>query len=303
VSETRRHYRYRLPLAASGRAWLLWAALGWGALGLAGSGLAGCGPAGMPAQDAAAEVGDREIPYQSFEAYLAANVGDAEPQLGHKALSRLFDQFLDEELLSRLAADSGLNLEADRRQTVEALLASDEAQKISLAELERYYTEHQEEFRRPERVRLRQILVEEEWLAEQAQQALENGESFASVSERLSEDPAAAVGGEQGELAREDLSPAFAEVVFDLEPGEISPIVTAEYGFHIFQVTDRLPEEVVPLAEAMDSIRGRLRRQNADQQLARLLDEARQRYNVEIYERNLPFNYRGSYGVQETPNS
>jgi hypothetical protein len=289
----------RLSLAASGRAWLLWAALGWGALGLA----TGCGPADMPAQDAAAEVGGREIPYQSFEAYLAANVGETEPQLGHMALSRLFDQFLDEELLTRLAEDSGMNLAADRRQAVETLLASYEAQQISPTELELYYAQHQEEFRRPERVRLRQILVEEEWLAEQARKALEGGESFDSVSERLSEDPAAAVGGEQGELAREDLSPAFAEVVFALEPGEISPIVTAEYGYHIFQVTERLPEEVVPLDEAMDSIRGRLRRQNADQQLARLLDEARRRYNVEIYERNLPFNYRGSYGAQEIPSS
>lgn len=266
------------------------------ALGGAALTLVACTPSSPPPQDVAARIGGEEIRYQSFERYLARNVGEGDPQLGDEALSRLFDQFLDEELLVRLAVDSSLVPEdADRRQALEAQLARIGAGEVADADVEAYYRAHQEEFRRPERVRLRQILVSERALAERALADLRAGESFESVSRRLSDDPAAAAGGVQGELAFDDLPPAFAEVVFELEPGELSPIVAAEYGHHIFQVTDRLPAELVPLAVAAPSIRERLARRTADERLASLLADARRGYNVEIFERNLPFTYRGSY--------
>jgi len=72
-------------------------------------------------------------------------------------------------------------------------------------------------------------------------------------------------------------------------------VVPAEYGFHLFQVTEREPAEVVPLAAARGEILGKLRRQRADQLLGSLVQEARSHYNVKVYERNLPFAYQGSY--------
>ena len=55
-------------------------------------------------------------------------------------------------------------------------------------------------------------------------------------------------------------------------------------------------KQVMPEEDVADEIRDRLRRRKRDEILGSLLAEARDHYNVEIYERNLPFEYRGSYG-------
>jgi hypothetical protein len=76
-------------------------------------------------------------------------------------------------------------------------------------------------------------------------------------------------------------------------------VVEAEYGFHLFQVVERLPAAEVPLADARVEIGRRLRRERADARLAELVAEARRRYNVAVLERNLPFNYQGRYSAED----
>ena len=260
----------------------------------------GCDRSAPPAPDVVARIGEAdEVRYSEFESYLEATVGDGESVLASDVLSQLFDQFLDETLLVRLAADRGLVREGDgrgaRRRAIDALLREGLRGEPSAAEVEAWYRQHRQELARPERVRLRQILTEDRATAERALQEIAGGADFAQVARRLSREPGAASGGYQGELSREDLPPAFADVIFGLEPGEVSPVVPADYGFHIFQVLNRAPAEVAPLEEVREEILGRLRRERADRLLASLVKEARGRYNVEVHARNLPFNYVGSY--------
>lgn len=115
------------------------------------------------------------------------------------------------------------------------------------------------------------------------------------MARRLSRDPSAATGGYQGELSRDNLPPAFADVIFSLQPGEVSKVVAADYGFHVFEVLEHVPAGAVPLAEARDEIRERLRQERADRLLADLVKDGRSQYNVVVHRRNLPFNYKGSY--------
>ncbi len=46
--------------------------------------------------------------------------------------------------------------------------------------------------------------------------------------------------------------PAFDEVAFALKPGEISDVVTTQFGYHIIKVTDRKPAGTVPFEEVSD---------------------------------------------------
>ena len=271
-------------------------ALGWIVL------LAACQRSAPPPPDAVAGIGDAEVRYAEFERYVAQNVGEPGGELGSDVLSELFDQFLDERLLERLAVDRGLlrasasSLHGGQgRQAIDALLEKDLRQEPGEAEIARYYQAHRQDFARPERVRLRQILTADRKAAEEARRQIAAGAPFEEVSRRLSRGPRADGGGFQGELARGDLPPSFADLIFALKPGEVSPVVPAEYGFHLFQVTEREPAEVVPLAAARGEILGKLRRQRADQLLRSLVQEARSHYDVRVYERNLPFAYQGSY--------
>jgi peptidyl-prolyl cis-trans isomerase C len=267
-------------------------------LSLAGE---GCGDrAAPPAPDVAARIGEtEEVRYSEFESYLESTVGDGESVLASDVLSQLLDQFLDERLLVRLAVDRGLIRSGEgrgaRRRAIDALLREGLREEPSQAEVESWYRRNRQELARPERVRLRQILTEDRATADRALGEIQAGADFAEVARRLSREPGAASGGYQGELSREDLPPAFADVIFGLKPGEVSPVVPADYGFHVFQVLDRAPAEVVPLEQVREEILGRLRRERADRLLARLVTEARGRYNVVVHTRNLPFDYVGSY--------
>ena len=296
----------RQPLAEAG-AWRIrrrprphppWAPLVLTALA-AGMQLAGCRRPRPPAPDVAARIGAEEVRYAEFEAYLSRSVGRTEGVLPSAVLSQLFDQFVEEKLLVRLAVDRGLVTAASRpRPAIDALLRQGLGADPAEAEIAAYYQAHRAEFARPERVRLRQILTEDRATAERARREVAGGADFAAVARRLShrqQGEGAAASGYQGELARADLPPALVDVIFSLAPGEVSRVVSASYGFHVFQVIARLPQEMAPLPQVHDEILARLRQERADRLLRSLVQQGKARYNVQVYGRNLPFNYEGIY--------
>lgn len=258
--------------------------------------LAACRGEPAPSADAVARLGTREVRYPEFEGYLERNLGETGSALPSEVLSELFDQFVEETLLAQLAVDRGLASPGmDSRSALALLVADAAAKKATPAEVEAYYREHRARFVRPERVRLRQILVEDREAAERARREIVTGTDFVEVAQRASKEPRAAFGGDQGELARSELPPLFAEKIFGLAPGQVSDIIPADYGFHIFQVVERLPAKELSLEEAEPEIRSLLARDNAEGRLEELAAEARGRYNPAIYVRNLPFNYVGRY--------
>lgn len=270
-----------------------WRAAGrWATAALLLAGLAGCRGERPPGPDVIASLGGVEIPYADFEEYLRLNAVEPEQGLEAAALSALLDQFLEEEAIRRLALDRGLaTATTPGADALRALLRSEAAGTVSAGEVRRFYDEQSALFTLPERVRLRQILTESREGADAAVAALAAGESFAAVARRLSIEPAAVAGGDQGVLAREDLPPAFVGVVFSLAPGEVSEVVPADYGFHLFQVVAHYPEEVRPFAEVEAEIRDLLTSRRLTDARARLVLEARDQYNPRIYEGNLPFRY------------
>lgn len=265
--------------------------------GLTALAVAACGPP-RPAADAIARVGDTEVTYAELARYVEAETESPAAALEGAVLSRLLDQRLTELLLVEVAVERGLvPAGAEGREALAALLESAPAGEPPRAEALVRYEERRRELTLPERVRLRQVLTHNRERAQTARRELLEGADFGDVARRYSEDPSAPYGGVQGELAREDLPEAFAEVIFALEPGEVSPVVEADYGYHVFQVTARLPARVVPFEEAEPRLAERIREERARAWLDRLVQEARSRYAVRVYEENLPFDYHGAYAT------
>ena len=264
-------------------------------LAIVGGGCRGEEPA-VP--DLAARIGDDKLSYEQFEAYLEANSVDPGFTWGSDVLSALFDQFLDEELLRRLAVERGLVEETEgRRAAVERLLA-EAGDALGEPEIAAYYRRHRSRFERPERARVRQILLPDRAAVDRALAELAGGADFEELAARISQVPAGAIG--DGALARDELPPEFAETIFALDPGEVSAPLATDYGFHLFQVVDRLPAGALPLPAVAGEIRESLRRERAEQTLSQLVAEARGRYDVRVFGRNLPFNYQGSYRDRST---
>jgi hypothetical protein len=250
--------------------------------------------------DVAALIDETEVPYARFESFLHGQVGEGAAGLDSQVLSRLFDQFLGEELLARLAAEERIaEPGAPGRDAVDALLAS--AGEPTEAEARAFYDAHREQFRLPERVLLRQILVATGEQAEVARRRLQAGEPFSAVARELSADPSAEAGGLQGEITLDDLPGPFAQQVATLRPGEVGEPLEASDGWHLFQVDARLPERLRPFSEVSGEIAASLRRERGDALLARRLSEAADRYNVVVYAQNLPFEYQGDHSAAPVP--
>jgi peptidyl-prolyl cis-trans isomerase C len=267
-----------------------------GSIALLAASLVACGRAPAVGPDVVARIDRDAVPVADFEAFLRDNGAAPDQTRDGVVLSRLFDQFLDERLLRRYAVERALvRPEASTRAVVEALLRANPQIEPSPADLEAYFEAHRELFRRPERVHLRQIVAPTREEAERALAEIEGGEAFGSVARRHAHGPLAARGGDQGLLGRDDLPPAFAEAIFALPSGGHSGVLEAEYGWLIFAVDERLPAAEPTLAEAMEEVRAAARREASDRLLASLVSEARSRYTTEVYARNLPFRYRGTY--------
>ena len=66
-----------------------------------------------------------------------------------------------------------------------------------------------------------------------------SGESFAELARQYSEDTSAENGGDLGWFGPGDMVAPFDAAVYQLEVGEISPVVRTGFGYHIIQLIDR----------------------------------------------------------------
>jgi peptidyl-prolyl cis-trans isomerase SurA len=75
--------------------------------------------------------------------------------------------------------------------------------------------------------------------AEQVMQRLMAGEDFARVAASVSDAPDAMNGGGLGWRGRDRLPGLFAEVVGQMQPGQVSPVLRSAAGLHILKLVDR----------------------------------------------------------------
>jgi peptidyl-prolyl cis-trans isomerase SurA len=83
-------------------------------------------------------------------------------------------------------------------------------------------------------------------LAESLVVALRRGANFADVAKQYSADSASrSQGGELGWFRRGMMVKEFEDVAFRLRPGDISPVVETQFGYHIIQVERARPAEIL----------------------------------------------------------
>jgi parvulin-like peptidyl-prolyl isomerase len=69
-----------------------------------------------------------------------------------------------------------------------------------------------------------------------ARDELVAGADWDAVVGKLSDEPGAASrSGLVGEVERAEVAPAFADALFELEPGQVSDVVETEHGFHVIR--------------------------------------------------------------------
>jgi peptidyl-prolyl cis-trans isomerase C len=162
------------------------------------------------------------------------------------------------------------------------------------AEARDFYAKNPDKFKRADTVRASHILLRADAKApeatrKQARTRIEailkrarGGEDFAALAKQHSQDGSARQGGDLGYFEREAMVPAFSQAAFSLKPGEISDIVTTDFGYHIVKVTDRKPAATVPYEQVSAQIVDFLSKQKKQDRASQFIDEARKRARIEV---------------------
>lgn len=144
---------------------------------------------------------------------------------------------------------------------------------ISDAEVENHYNQNREtRYKNQERVKANHILVKAEnrteeealALAQQVKKELDGGLDFAEAAKKYSEDDGNKDrGGDLGVFPRARMVPEFSEPAFAMAVGTISDPVKTQFGYHIIQKTEHLPEGYTELEAVKSSIVNELRNNKA----------------------------------------
>jgi peptidyl-prolyl cis-trans isomerase C/foldase protein PrsA len=167
---------------------------------------------------------------------------------------------LEEELLKK-----GKSVEAYLKETGSSLLLRKLLKRevvdriaVSREEVEKYYEEHRDKFRKPEEVRVRQIVTKSEEEAEKLRKMILRGAKFEELARKHSLGPEAKKGGDLGYFPRGRMPPAIEEACFKLWSSHVSRVAASPYGFHLFQLVDRRAARELSLDDAAAEIERKL---------------------------------------------
>ena len=132
-------------------------------------------------------------------------------------------------------------------QFVQRIRQNRAAPTITDDEVRTFFEENRGQFQnRPASVTFRQIVLSPQAsdtararamaTAEEVLALAREGEDFAQLARRFSDDPSAQQGGDLGWFRRGDMVQAFENAVYALRPGQISGIVESPFGFHIIKL-------------------------------------------------------------------
>jgi parvulin-like peptidyl-prolyl isomerase len=159
---------------------------------------------------------------------------------------------------------------------------------VSRNELEEYYTDNIEQFRRPEERRFNAVVAGDRESAEKARKQLIAGRDFETVKAEFSM-PDAEVTANLNDrwFAREQL-PEVDEHGYTLDNvGDVSATFEVSNGWAVIKLVERKPERILPLGEAQHDVRHALKTIRNEERLNELLAKWREEFPVEIDEKLL----------------
>jgi peptidyl-prolyl cis-trans isomerase D len=165
---------------------------------------------------------------------------------------------------------------------------------VAEADLRRYYDENASRWTRAEERRARHILIQADAGAPAADRskAKERAEAvlgklrrdpaaFESLARAESQDPgSAARGGDLGFFGRGAMVKPFEDAAFAMRPGEISPVVETDFGYHVIRLDEVRGGERTPF----ESVRGEVEAEVRQQLAQRAFAEAAEQFTNVVYE-------------------
>lgn len=166
---------------------------------------------------------------------------------------------------------------------------------VSDEELQTYYDSNPALFKHPEMVKASHILIRVDEQADEAQKnearkkiddiakQLKEGKDFAELAKSHSECPSSSNGGDLGSFRKGQMVKSFDDVAFSLNPGEISPVVETNFGYHIIKVSEKQPEGTFPLDQVKPQIEQVLTREKVQHLLEKDIETLKANAKIKTF--------------------
>lgn len=229
----------------------------------------------------AAKIGDTKITVADLNRIVGYYDPERQAYLKNdpQKMETLLRRLVQTRIISDIAKKGGFDKRADIKERLELFTAdliateyikSEIISKINVTEdeMDQYYKAHQDEFKSPEMVRARHILIKADRTAseddrkkarEKAEEVLKKikaGEDFAKLASEFSDDPGSKTkGGDLGFFSRGKMVPVFESTAYSLKPGEVSGIVETPFGFHIIKTEEKKEPGLEPYDQVKDKVK------------------------------------------------
>ncbi len=159
---------------------------------------------------------------------------------------------------------------------------------VSTADARKYYDERPELFRMEEQLSASHLLKMAKTEAEfekaledvkALRERLHSGEDFAEVVRLESDDKGN--DGNLGTFGKGKMVPEFEKAAYALNPGELSEPVRTQFGWHLIQLHERIPEKITPFEEISEKVVEYLTERKKDKVFEDFLDGLKARATIE----------------------
>jgi len=227
-----------------------------------------------------AKIGDKKITVADFERILGyvdterQKLMEKNPQLKEALLKQIVQSMVIADLAKKKGFDKKADVKDQLKLFSDGFLANEYLKKevaskitVSDDDMKLYYDGHKDEFKTPETVRARHILVRVDTSASESDKKkakektedilkkIKSGEDFVKLASEMSDDPGSkSKGGDLGFFSRGRMIKPFEDAAFSLKPGEVSDVIETQFGYHIIKVEEKKDEAI----ETFDAVKERI---------------------------------------------
>ena len=202
----------------------------------------------------------------------------------------------DKALADRNTTEAQLRADARIDMMIDRMMEGELSTTVAATETEarEFYDKNPEKFKQADAVRASHILVLADEKADDATKKkarakidgiltrVRAGEDFAKLAKENSDDGSKDQGGDLGFFQRGSMVPPFEEAAFALKPGQVSDVVTTQFGYHIIKVMERKDATTVPYEQVKPQIIEFLSNQKKQERVEAFIEDARKRAKIEV---------------------
>lgn len=196
---------------------------------------------------------------------------------------KAFEKFLEEKKFTQASLRDYLEVQQLNSQLRDVIAANE---KVTDAEMRKYYTENQDKFKSDGGIQISHILVDkkDKALAVEIIKKLDKGADFAALAKQYSTDPGSKDNG--GDLgtpvnATSQLVPEFLKAALALQPGQYSKEpVESQFGYHVLKAGDRVAAGIMPYEQVKDQLQTTLLDQKKDQVFNAYLEKVKKEAKI-----------------------